>query len=190
MRFTVTQSVMALLCFSVVSGCTVSTQQMIGAVDRVRDEWRKKVRPARPSDKWLLSFMGGEYLLTGTRAQDNGWMFSDELGITVRFDGSEIRSVEGLPGAMGRISVIGEASTRQIERGGNRLVRLECLTPTEWEFSSNRSGWRLTCHGSLNGIPTATQHSVEWDPSRTPVFISSTLIPGTAPLTLRRVPAR
>jgi hypothetical protein len=188
MQAFIMRSLMVILPTMFFAACTVSTQQLIGFVGQARDEVQRRLNPANQTNSWRLSFMGGEYFLTGVRDQGLGWLFYDALGIKVRFDGYEIRSVEGLPGAVGAITVSGQGSTRQIARGGNRIVQSVCSAPTEWQTHPDRFGWRILCRGTLNGVPAMTQQEVQWDFNKEPVAISAILIPGTAPLRLEKIP--
>jgi len=58
----------------------------------------------------------------------------------------------------------------------------------EWRLATDRTGVRTECYGDLNGTSVFTHHSIEYDGSGDLREISSVIVPGAAPLILRRTP--
>ena len=176
--------VMGLASVVALSACTVSTQQMMDLGTRAVDAIKE--RGSTPKDLWRMRFAGAEYLLQHEQRANGHSVFFDAAGIQIDFDGRDITSVVGLPGAIGPMTIEINGNERRYLRGGNRNYTVTCNPPIAWRTGPTQGGWRTRCWGSLNGVPVYVQHQTEWASATTLSGISTTLIPGFAPLVLEK----
>ena len=175
----------ALLSACLFAGCSVTPKQ-IYELRNFLPSAEKREAERLAAMAWRLSFAGAEYLVWPAPTAEGGLVFIGAQGLRVVFDGREVTRIEGLPGAFGPFVVDKRGKERDFRRGGRRSFTVRCNEPTDWQVEPTRSGWRMECRGSLNGVPVQTQHTVEWGASGEPVKILSTVAPGSRPLSLRK----
>ena len=165
------------------AGCSVTPKQILDLRHLLPTaEKRETEQLARVA--WRLQFAGAEYLVWPSPTADGGLVFAGAKGLRVVFDGREITRIEGLPGSFGTFQVEKAGPNRRFIRGGGAGFTAACSEPVEWSLSPTRSGWRMQCWGILNNRRVMTTHAFERD-ARSYTKISSTVAPGSQPLTLR-----
>ena len=176
------------LCLSLLVGalvaCSVSPQQVY-ELRHLLPSAKKREAQRLVAIAWRLQFAGAEYLVWPTSTADGGLIFSGANNLRVVFDGREITRLEGLPGAFGVLQIEKRGNERRFNRGGRRSYTVRCDEPTEWRVDPDRAGWRMQCRGDLNGVPVTTQHTVDRGKANEILRISSTVAPGSQPLTLQ-----
>jgi hypothetical protein len=169
-----------------ISACSVSPQQVLELRRWLPSEENRQQEQFLAA-AWRLRFAGAEYLLKAEAASDGAIRFSNTAGLVIEFDGAEIVLIEGLPGAFGTFKVIKEGSFRRFQRPGRRTFDATCHQPIEWQLSPDRTGTRVECFGTLNGVPVRTWHSQEKTAEGALRRIVSTVTPGSAPLALEPI---
>jgi hypothetical protein len=173
------------LLLALISSCVVSPSQIYDIAKSIPTPQKQKQLQQRRS-RWVMSFAGGEYFVSPDQSQSDAWVFTGDNGLKIVLDGSEIISLDGLPGGFGPLRVERQGQERLYRRGGGRSFTVRCTTPIEWQLSPIRMGYRTECRGDLNGTEIFIHHSIELDERREPRQISIQIAPGTAPLILRR----
>lgn len=162
----------------VLAGCVVQSLQL----DEVRA--RLPGRGSVPADarpfQWRLEFNGARYTVFPV-AEGDGFVFRDTGSIEVGFDGVDVTYVRGLPGAVGDFDIRRGAGNRRIERPGLAPQPLACA-PTE---EAGR-GWRTRCTATIDGRDYRMDAEGLNGPDGALQAVAVALVPGAAPLILRR----
>lgn len=167
-----------LLLVPVLAGCAVQSLQL--------DELRARApgRGSVPADarpfQWQLEFNGARYTVFPV-AEADGFVFRDAGSIEVGFDGVDVTYVRGLPGAVGDFEIRRGAGERRIERPGLAPQPLACAPIEE----AGR-GWRTRCTATVDGRDYPMDAEGLNGADGTLVAASVVLVPGAAPLVLRR----
>lgn len=170
--------VAAMILAPVLSGCVVQSLQL----DEVRA--RAPGRGSVPADarpfQWRLEFNGARYVVFPV-AQGDGFVFRDAGAIEVGFDGVDVTYVRGLPGAVGDFEIRRGVGSRRIERPGLAPQPLDCAPIEE----AGR-GWRTRCTATIDGRGYPMDAEGLNGPDGGLQAVTVALVPGAAPLVLRR----
>ena len=177
------RSWVGLCALGLLAGCSITPKQ-IYELRHLLPSAEKRGAERRAAIAWHLNFGGGEYLVWPEPTSDGGMVFSGAQSLRVVFDGHEITRIEGLPGALGLVTIEKRGREREVRRGGRRSYTVRCDEPIEWRVTPERTGWRMACRGVLNGVRVQTQHTVEWAATGGVERILSTVAPGSRPLSL------
>jgi len=138
---------------------------------------------------WSLEFLEGRATVYAVAAAD-GVVFSDQGALRIGFDGWDVVLVEGMPGAMGKVSVKKpryggpDAGEREHRIEGQGRFKLDCPEPKRTE-----TGWLTECTAEMDGVLHAMNHGVELNEEGDIESISASLFPGVTPMVLRRLSA-
>ena len=138
---------------------------------------------------WSLDFLEGRTKVYAVAAAD-GVVFTDQGALRIGFDGWDVVLVEGMPGAMGKVSVKKpryagpDAGEREHVIEGQGRFKLDCPEPKRTE-----TGWLTGCTAEMDGVLHAMTHGVELIEKGGIESISASLFPGVAPMVLRRLSA-
>jgi hypothetical protein len=143
------------------------------------------LRAAEPF-AWDLRLAGMVFTVYPATPGDGRVIFASPEGLRVYWDGRTVYRVEGLPGAVGLLESGVENQERWYARDGGSTVRLACTPLREWRLSATRQGWRVECHGEVDGQKLSATHVAEFDGGSNLRRIEATVIPGVSPLILER----
>ena len=176
----------ALLAASVLlSGCVSVGMNQLGTVQRLLPVRAAASAEADPQP-WNLSFAGGTYTVFADKTAGGRLIFGSNDGLRAQWDGQSVIRLEGLPGAVGLLETGVEGGERWYARDGGPTLRLRCRPPDVWRSGDGRSGWRISCGASIGGRMVSALHAVEVDAMGQLLSIEATVVPGLAPLIVRR----
>jgi hypothetical protein len=173
--------VLAVSLIVLLAGCSLQSAQLEQVSRWVGSG--QKIAPEARAYAWRLTFNGTEYTVYPVRVEA-GYLFANAAGLEVLFDGRDILSVSGLPGAIGDISMRRYAGdVRWIERGGSGqsgITELKCR-PTE----SQPAMWRTHCTATIDGVAFPMHSEGRLGADGRLAYVRTQLIPGAGPLVLR-----
>jgi hypothetical protein len=137
---------------------------------------------------WTLTLNGSKFVLYPVEARGTQVLFASGDGLQLRWDGSSIIVVDGMPGAFGRYESGIEANgvERWYAQAGRSMMRTQCSKPVVWRLSETRSGWRQACTAMVEGRSVRSHHAVELDGEQMVTRIEASIVPGGAQLLLER----
>lgn len=171
---------------TLVAGCGVRFNQI---------ETARRLAPERSAQAqtlaryaWTLTLNGSKFVLYPVEARGTQVLFANGDGLRLRWDGSSIIVVEGLPGAFGRYESGSEANglERWYAQPGRPLMRAQCSKPVAWRLSETRSGWRQACTALVDGRTMRSDHAVELDGQQMFTRIEASIVPGGSQFLLER----
>jgi hypothetical protein len=140
-----------------------------------------------PQYAWRFSFNGTETLVYPVVAKGPRVLFANREGLRLHWDGETIYLIEGLPGAFGTYRSGVEGKERWYDRDGAKTYRMVCSPTRGWQLSASQVGSRQECRGEADGVEVTARHTIERDATGSIRAIEATLVPRTAPATLRRL---
>lgn len=141
---------------------------------------------------WAFTLAGAEYRLYATRIEGRNAYFTNDIGMSLVWDGESIIVLENLPGSFGRYESGREITAegkeeRWYARAGAPVQRARCAPLREWHLGQDRYGWRQECTAERDGLVLRSEHLLERDAQGLVRLIQAQIEPGGPLITLRRI---
>jgi hypothetical protein len=175
---------LAFVVLSMVTGCAVRSAQWenlrrLAVIDGA-DEAAEYA--------WIFEFNGAGYQVYPISDNNGLVTFANADGLRVSWDGVLMNSVDGLPGATGRLRIeTGSEGSRKYPLGSGEYRALFCTPRRNWQLTPERAGWRQDCFGRNSDSDVTAVHEVEFDANGAIRVVRGTLILGAPPAILTRL---